>query len=76
MQDFDNAGKVMLEDDGEPGGDVDQRTAATARRTPSEGLRFGGHPDPDSFDITTFVADLSTTLANIAAILIVIDNNN
>lgn len=33
-------------------------------------------PDPDSFDITTFVADLSTTLANIAAILIVIDNNN
>ena len=33
-------------------------------------------PDPDSFDITTFIADLSTTLANIAAILIVIDNNN
>ena len=33
-------------------------------------------PDPDSFDITTFIADLSTTLANIAAILIVVDNNN
>jgi len=33
-------------------------------------------PNPDSFDITTFIADLSTTLANIAAILIVVDNNN
>ena len=30
--------------------------------------------NPDEFDITSFIADLSTTLANIAAILIVIDN--
>lgn len=30
---------------------------------------------PNEFDITTFIADLSTTLANIAAILILIDNN-
>lgn len=33
-------------------------------------------PNPSKFDVTQFVADLSTTLANIAAILIVIDNNN
>ena len=32
-------------------------------------------PEPNQFDITTFIADLSTTLANIAAILILIDNN-
>ena len=33
-------------------------------------------PNPSQFDITSFVADLATTLANIAAILIVIDNQN
>ena len=33
-------------------------------------------PDPQDFDITAFIADLATTLANIAAILIVIDNQN
>ena len=33
------------------------------------------NPNPSDFDITTFIADLSSTLANIAAILIVIDNN-
>ena len=33
-------------------------------------------PNPDEFDITTFVADLSTTLANIAAILLIVDNQN
>ena len=33
-------------------------------------------PDPNPFDITTFIADISTTLANIAAILVVIENNN
>jgi protein involved in polysaccharide export with SLBB domain len=32
------------------------------------------NPSPSDFDITNFVADLSTTLANIAAILLVIDN--
>lgn len=31
-------------------------------------------PDPSDFDITNFIADLSTTLANIAAILLIIDN--
>ena len=32
--------------------------------------------NPSDFDITTFIADLSSTLANIAAILIIVDNNN
>ena len=32
--------------------------------------------DPQNFDITAFIADLATTLANIAAILIVVDNQN
>tara|TARA_Y100000590_G_scaffold460450_1_gene619755 strand:- start:369 stop:2273 length:1905 start_codon:yes stop_codon:yes gene_type:complete len=33
-------------------------------------------PNPKEFDTTAFIADLATTLANIAAILIVIDNQN
>lgn len=33
------------------------------------------NPNPSDFDITSFIADLSSTLANIAAILIIIDNN-
>ena len=33
-------------------------------------------PEPSEFDITAFIADLATTLANIAAILVVIDNQN
>ena len=32
-------------------------------------------PNPDEFDITSFIADLSSTLANIAAILVIADNN-
>lgn len=32
-------------------------------------------PEPQEFDITSFFADLSSTLANIAAILIIVDNN-
>ena len=32
-------------------------------------------PDPQEFDLNTFIADFSTTLANIAAILIIVDNN-
>jgi protein involved in polysaccharide export with SLBB domain len=34
------------------------------------------NPNPSDFDITTFIADLSSTLENIAAILIIADNNN
>ena len=31
-------------------------------------------PNPSDFDITTFIADISTTLANLAAILLIVDN--
>ena len=34
------------------------------------------NPDPQDFDITTFIADLASTLANIAAILVIADNQN
>lgn len=33
------------------------------------------NPEPEKFDITSFIADLSTTLANLAAILVIIDRN-
>lgn len=33
-------------------------------------------PNPSDFDITTFVSDISTTLANIAAILVIANNQN
>ena len=33
-------------------------------------------PDPQDFDITTFIADFASTLANIAAILVIADNQN
>ncbi|OUW79728.1 MAG: hypothetical protein CBD77_02180 [bacterium TMED217] len=32
------------------------------------------NPNPREFDITAFISDLSTTLANIAAILLIVDN--
>jgi protein involved in polysaccharide export with SLBB domain len=32
--------------------------------------------EPRDFDITAFISDLSTTLANIAAILLIVDNQN
>ena len=34
------------------------------------------NPEPSTFDITEFIADLSTTFANLAAIMIIIDNNS
>jgi len=33
-------------------------------------------PAPTSFDITAFIADIATTLANIAAILVIVDNQS
>ena len=33
-------------------------------------------PEPTDFDITSFLADLASTLANIAAILVIADNQN
>ena len=43
---------------------------------PGDSIFVPVEPDPVEFDITSFVSDLSTTLANIAAILILIDNND
>ena len=33
-------------------------------------------PEPKEFDITSFIADLATTFANLAAIFVIIDNQN
>ncbi len=46
------------------------------RLNPGDTVFVPVDPDPDEFDITTFIADLSTTLANIAAILLIVDNQN
>ena len=48
----------------------------TKRLSPGDIVIVPLNPDPSDFDITTFVADLSTTLANIAAILLIVDNQN
>ena len=42
---------------------------------PGDAIFVPVDPSPDEFDITSFVADLSSTLANIAAILVIADNN-
>jgi len=42
---------------------------------PGDTIVVPRNPDPQDFDITRFISDLSSTLANIAAILIVADNN-
>ena len=44
------------------------------RLNPGDTVVVPVDPDPDDFDITTFISDLSTTLANIAAILLIVDN--
>ena len=46
----------------------------TKRLSPGDTVIVPLNPDPSDFDITTFVADLSTTLANIATILLIVDN--
>lgn len=43
---------------------------------PGDSIFVPVNPSPSDFDITSFIADLSSTLANIAAILIIVDNNN
>lgn len=48
----------------------------TKRVFPGDTVFVPVNPDPSDFDITTFIADLSSTLANIAAILILVDNND
>lgn len=42
---------------------------------PGDSVFVPVEPEPDDFEITQFVSDISTTLANIAAILVIIDNN-
>ena len=42
---------------------------------PGDAIFVPVDPNPDEFDITSFFADLSSTLANIAAILVIADNN-
>ena len=48
----------------------------TKRVFPGDTVFVPVNPDPSDFDITTFIADLSSALANIAAILILVDNND
>ncbi len=43
---------------------------------PGDTVFIPADPNPSDFDITTFIADISSTLANIATILILVDNNN
>ena len=47
-----------------------------ARLEPGDTVVVPLDPNPSDFDITSFIADLSSTLANIAAILIIVDNQN
>ena len=42
---------------------------------PGDAIFVPVDPSPDEFDITSFIADVSSTLANIAAILVIADNN-
>ena len=48
----------------------------TKRLDPGDTVFVPVEENPSDFDITAFISDLSTTLANIAAILIVIENNS
>ena len=41
---------------------------------PGDTIIVPANPDPNDFDVTAFISDLSTTLANIAAILLIVDN--
>ena len=43
---------------------------------PGDSVFIPVDPDPSDFDIAQFLADISSTLANIAAILVIADNNN
>ncbi len=42
---------------------------------PGDSIFVPADPDPDEFDISVFLADLTSTLANLAAILVIADNN-
>jgi len=60
-------------------GEVDKANifrGRTKRLSPGDTIVVPADPNPSDFDITTFIADLSTTLANIAAILLIVENQN
>ena len=60
-------------------GEVDKASifrGRTKRLSPGDTIVVPVDLNPSDFDITTFIADLSTTLANIAAILLIVDNQN
>ena len=48
----------------------------TLRLKPGDTVFVPLNPDPMEFDPTTFLADLTSTLANIAALLIIVDSSN
>ena len=43
---------------------------------PGDTITVPINDNPNEFDLTSFLADLATTLANIAAILVIVDNQN
>ena len=43
---------------------------------PGDIIVVPANPDPKDFDITSFLSDISITLANLAAILLIVDNQN
>jgi len=60
-------------------GEIDKVGSELGRRmkriNDGDRLFIPKNPNERDFDITSFIADLSSTLANIAAILIIVDNN-
>ena len=48
----------------------------TLRLKPGDTVFVPVDPDPMDFDLTTFLADLTSTLANIAALLVIVDSSN
>lgn len=58
-------------------GEIDKASlfrGRTKRLLPGDTVFVPENTDPTNFDLTTFIADLSSTLANIAAILLIVDN--
>jgi len=59
-------------------GNIEQNARITLglgkRLYPGDTIIVPINPDPSEFDITTFISDISTTLANIAAILLIVEN--
>lgn len=53
-----------------------ERAGRFSKVYPGDTLNIPLKDKEREFDITAFIADIATTLANIAAILIIVDNNN